>query len=40
METQTIDKEQEHNKQNAKEEQKYKLPRSTVEMLEQTLQIA
>ncbi len=40
METKTKDKEQEINKQENKEAQKINLPRTTVEMLEQTLQIA
>ncbi len=38
--TKIIDKEDENTKEQKVEEQKYKIPRSTVEMLEQTLQIA
>lgn len=40
MEVKIITKEQDEEIQELKEEQKYQLPRSTVEMLEQTLQIA
>ncbi len=40
METQIKDKEQEIKNQENKESQKFNFPRTTVEMLEQTLQIA
>ncbi len=40
MEPQTVNKDTEQEIEELKEEQNYKIPRSTIEMLEQTLQIA